>query len=222
MNGAHDLGGMDGLGPINPEPETQEPVFHADWERKVLALTLASGALGQWSIDAARHARENRHPLDYLSSRYYELWLKALEKQLVENGLVTADELRSGRAERRVTPDDGLKVPDREAIAAGLARGRSYKLDTALEPRFKAGQQVRVRNAHPPGHTRAPRYARGRIGTVREDYGVYIFADKSAHGIEEGQHLYSVAFSARELWGPQGAAADRVLIDLWDDHLEPV
>src|SRR5580693_4603338 len=98
MNGGHDLGGMHGLGPILAESESQEPVFHADWEKRVFGLALALGPLGQWNIDMSRFARERQHPADYLLHSYYENWLVGLEKLLVEKGLVTAEELGSGKA----------------------------------------------------------------------------------------------------------------------------
>ena len=91
MNGGQDLGGMHGLGPIDIEAD--EPVFHAEWERRVFALTLAMGARGEWNIDMSRHARENRDPVDYLSSSYYEIWLKGLEALLSERGLLDPEEL---------------------------------------------------------------------------------------------------------------------------------
>src|SRR5215813_8876233 len=98
MNSAHDLGGMHGLGPINAEPEAQEPVFHADWERRVFGLVRAIGALGQWTGDMSRHARERQHPVEYLRHSYYENWLAGLEKLVVEADLVAPEELASGRA----------------------------------------------------------------------------------------------------------------------------
>src|SRR6516164_2155133 len=98
MNGAHDLGGQHGFGPVNAEPESQEPVFHADWEKRVFGPVRVLGPLGRWNGDMSRHARERQHPVDYLRHSYYENWLAGLEKLLVEQGLVTADELASGKA----------------------------------------------------------------------------------------------------------------------------
>ncbi len=220
MNGAHDLGGMHGLGPVDPEPEVQEPVFHAEWERRVFALTLAAGFLGKWNIDQSRHARERQHPVDYLRHSYYENWLAGLRTLLLETGLVDAAELASGVATRRLGPPDGIEPLTADRVQATLARGGPATLDIELAPRFKAGDEVRVRNLNPLGHTRAPRYARGKAGVIECDHGVHVFADKSAHGTREGQHLYSVRFTASALWGAEAAARDLVFIDLWDDHLE--
>ncbi len=221
MNGAHDLGGMHGLGPIDPEQEASEPVFHAAWERRVLALTLAAAAHGKWTIDVARHARERQHPVDYLRHSYYENWLAGLETLLVEAGLVTAEELAAGQAAGPADEEVARRALKPEAVAAVLAKGAPTSMDEPLAPTHRPGDRVRVRNINTTGHTRAPRYARGRIGTVEVDHGVHVFADKNAHGVREGQHLYGVRFSALELWGTSGAAHDSVRIDLWDDHLEP-
>ncbi|MFQ5937275.1 MAG: nitrile hydratase subunit beta [Acidiferrobacterales bacterium] len=221
MNGGHDLGGMHGFGPINPEAESEEPVFHAEWERRVFALTLAAGALGKWSIDQSRHARERQHPADYLKHTYYENWLAGLETLLVDTGLVDDTELRNGKPARRFGKEDDIRVLKAEAVETALTKGSPVTMDIPREPKFKTGARVRVRNHNPTGHTRAPRYARGKAGVVEIDHGVHVFADKSAHGVREGQHLYSVRFTARELWGAGAPAHDAVHIDLWDDHLEP-
>ncbi len=221
MNGAHDLGGMHGFGPIDPEPEREEPVFHAEWERRVFALTLAAGFLRKWTLDQSRHARERQHPADYLRHSYYENWLAGLETLLLESGLVSEEELRSGRAARRLGEADGIRVLEADAVAHTLAQGGPTAMDIALEPRHRLGERVRVRNINPTGHTRAPRYVRGRMGVVAADRGVHVFADKNAHGTREGQRLYGVRFSARELWGPEASGRDAVYVDLWDDHLEP-
>lgn len=97
MNGAHDLGGMHGFGPIDPEPD--EPVFHAQWERRAFALTLAMGAYGAWNIDMSRHARERMEPGAYLTTSYYEHWLHGLERLLIEKGLLTREEIDTRMAE---------------------------------------------------------------------------------------------------------------------------
>ena len=221
MNGAHDLGGMHGFGPIDPEPEREEPVFHAEWERRAFALTLAAGALGRWTLDTGRHARERQDPADYLRHSYYETWMAGLETLLVESGAVTAEELASGAPGAPTEQGllDHVLQPGR--VAPTLAAGAPTTMDIPLEPKFKAGDQVRVCNLNPTGHTRVPRYARGRTGAVASDHGVHVFADKNAHGTREGQHLYSVRFEADALWGAAAKGRGAVYIDLWDDHLEP-
>ncbi|HEY2980645.1 MAG TPA: nitrile hydratase subunit beta [Anaerolineales bacterium] len=218
MNGAHDLGGMHGMGPITPEPD--EPVFHNDWERRVFALTLAAGALGRWNIDMSRFAREQMPGPEYLNTTYYEHWLFGLERLLVEKSLLEPAEIQAGRA-RAVTP--GLpNVLLAEDVARVLQKGASARRTDSPPPRFRPGDQVVARNLNPAGHTRLPRYARGRRGVVERDHGVFVFPDSNA--MERGenpQHCYSVRFTLRDLWGPHASARDSVHIDLWDDHLEP-
>lgn len=222
MNGPHDFGGLQCFGPIDAEPEAEEPVFHAPWERRAFALNLAAGGLGKWTLDASRHARERLDPVVYLSNSYYGTWFAGLEKLLVETGVVTPAEIASGTADGLADEETRARVPTADKIPAALKRGGPVTMDIPLDPSFKPGDAVRVRNLNPTGHTRAPRYARGKAGTVEVDHGVHVFADKNAHGTREGQHLYGVRFAARELWGPDAAPRDTVRIDLWDGHLEPV
>lgn len=218
MNGIHDLGGMHGFGPV--APEANEPVFHADWERRAFAVTLAAGALGRWNIDMSRSAREQMDPAEYLRTTYYEHWLFGLERLLVEKGLVTAEELRTARPLANADPGAQAVPPDR--MAAGIAKGGSAHLADEVPPRFRPGDRVLARNINPVGHTRIPRYVRGRTGVIDRDHGVYVFPDTHAQG--EGtkpQHCYSVRFTAQELWGPEASASDSLYVDLWDDYLEP-
>lgn len=207
MNGAHDLGGKHGLGPINPEPETEEPVFHAEWERRVFALTLATGMLGCWNIDESRYARERQHPLDYLNNSYYENWLAGLqhlleEKRLTENQASAA-----------------LRIPDEAAARKILAGGSPTALPAESAAKFSRGDRVRVRKIQHRGHTRAPAYAQGAIGEIADCYGCHIYADDHARGIRRGEPLYCVAFAGVELFGPD-AQAHEVRIDLWEPYLE--
>lgn len=221
MNGAHDLGGMDGFGPIDPESEPEEPLFHAEWERRAFAVTLAMGALGQWNIDSARHARERQHPVDYLENSYYENWITGLETLVVELGIVTAEELATGHAASPAAETLQSRCLASEEVEAVLAKGSPTIMDRTKASRFAVHDEVRVQIAHTAGHTRAPRYVRGRRGLIAAQHGVHIFADKNAHGTKEGQELYSVRFEATELWGAAAVGGGAVYVDLWDDHLEP-
>ncbi len=219
MNGGHDLGGTHGLGPIAPEMD--EPIFHAAWERRVFALTLAMGAHGRWNIDRSRFTRENRHPVDYLSSSYYELWMKALEQLAREEGFLAADEIAAARAlhPKPVHAKPALGPADVPRI---LARGTSYDRVIATGPRFHIGERVRVRIQTPLTHTRAPRYCRGRAGIIHAAHGAFIFPDSHATGRgEDPQHVYAVRFAARELWGDSAEPRDSVFVDLWESYLEP-
>lgn len=206
MNGVHDMGGMHGLGPV--EREDNEPVFHAAWERKVFALALATGALGRWNIDMSRHAREQMPGPEYLATGYYEHWLWGLEK-LVRERLLPGE--KPARAPLRP-----------EQVAQFLTTRRAARMPDPVPPKFKAGDPVVARNINPLGHTRVPRYVRGRRGVVDRDHGVFIFPD--THALDLGrkpQHVYAVRFTARELWGPEASARDGVYVDLWDDYLDP-
>lgn len=201
MNGAHDMGGMHGFGPVVAEKD--EPVFHADWERRVLALTVAAGLLGRWNIDMSRWYRENRDARDYLTSSYYALWLKGLEKLVQDKGLL----------------HERLQAPNAAEARVLLMKGTSAKAEADIPARFKAGDRVRVKNVHPQTHTRMPRYCRGKVGVVHLDHGVYVFPDMHALGLGPSpQHCYSVRFSAEALWGE--TRNDRVHVDLWDAYLD--
>src|SRR5438094_7392380 len=220
MNGGHDLGGMHGFGPINAESEALEPVFHADWEKRVFGLSRAAGALGQWNGDMSRHARERQHPVDYLRHSYYENWLAGLERLLLETGLVTVEELESGKAARSVAEDIRNRLLRPEEVAESLARGSSAAMPVAAPPRFRPGDRVRAVNRHPAGHTREPRYVRGRVGVIREHHSAHVFPDLSAKGVRVGRHPYSVRFEASELWGENAGRNGAVYVDLWEDYLE--
>jgi nitrile hydratase len=218
VNGAADLGGMMGFGPVIGEPENE--YFHADWERRALALNLAIGAAGRWSIDASRHARESLPPREYLSSTYYEIWIKALEQLLVDAGLVGADELEQRRSLRPGVPVS--RVLSAGDVPAALAAGSPAVRPVDSPARFAVGERVRTRNMHPTGHTRLPRYARGKGGVVERIHGAHVFPDTSAHNAgEHPQWLYSVRFDARELWGDDSDAGLTVSIDAWESYLEP-
>jgi nitrile hydratase beta subunit len=218
MNGVHDMGGMHGMGPI--EREKNEPVFHHRWEGRVYALNRALGAWGKWNLDASRHSREVIPPADYLRMSYYEKWLTGLVDLAIKTGLLTRAEVESGKPARgsvKVTP-----ALTADKVSPLVGRGASAKRDVPAAPRFQAGQRVRARNMHPLGHTRLPRYARGKQGVIDRDHGVYVFPDANAQFIgEKPQHVYSVRFAARELWGEQASPRDAVYIDMWDDYLEP-
>lgn len=222
MNGAHDLGGMHGLGPINPEPEAEEPAFHAQWEKRVFGLTLAAGFLGRWNIDMSRHSRERQHPLDYLRHSYYENWLAGLKKLLVETQLVSPLELQTGQAAGPADESIRQKVIKAEQVDGAIAKGSPVALTISTAPRFKPGERVRAINRHPAGHTRQPRYVRGCIGIIHEHHGAHVFPDRNAEGSREGRHLYSVRFTAEALWGPSAGSRNAVYVDLWEDYLEAV
>src|SRR5690349_9366131 len=191
---------MHGMGPI--EYEKNEPVFHAPWESRVFALNVAMGFWRKWNIDASRHGIEQIPPADYLRMSYYEKWFTRLASLLVKSGLITPDELQAGRPARGTPP---AAPPFTAAtVAETLGKGGPYSRAISAPPVFHTGQRVRARNLHPAGHTRLPRYVRGRAGIIDRDHGVFVFPDTNAQFRgEKPQHVYSVRFAARELWGAE-------------------
>jgi nitrile hydratase beta subunit len=217
MNGVHDMGGMHGMGPI--QNEKNEPVFHATWEGRLFALRRAMGAWGKWNIDTTRHEVELVPPAEYLELSYYARQFVAFLEMLIKSNLVTRGEIESGiPAQFQPMATPALTVEKAVTLVAkGVPTSRNVKVDA----RFKVGQRVRARNINPTGHTRLPRYARGKVGTIERDHGVFVFPDSNAHFRGENpQHVYSVRFAARELWGKQASPRDAVNLDMWDDYLE--
>jgi nitrile hydratase subunit beta len=217
MNGVHDMGGMQDMGPV--ETEKNEPVFHHAWESRVFAMRRAIGAWRKWNIDATRYAVELVSPAEYLRQSYYERQFTAFLEMLVEYKFVTREELETSTA----APGSAKAVPAMtvEKAAQLIAKGSPTSRDVTAAPRFRTGQRVRARNINPTGHTRLPRYARGKMGTIDRDHGVFVFPDTNAQFLgEKPQHVYSVRFAARELWGSQAYERDSVYLDLWDDYLD--
>jgi nitrile hydratase len=223
MNGPHDMGGMHGFGPV--VREENEPVFHADWERTVYGMQRAMRVQGVINIDESRHGIERMPPAEYLAASYYERWLASLERNLVEKGVVTREELEARTAllrEHPETPAPQRQDPELLALLEAPVNGQElYQRDSAA-PRFAAGDRVVTRNLHPHGHTRLPRYVRGKRGTIHAVRGGYVFPDTHAHGQgEQPQPMYTVFFEGEELWGPSTEPRERVYIDLWEPYLEP-
>jgi nitrile hydratase len=224
MDGVHDLGGMQGFGPV--EREQNEPTVHAAWEAVVLAMQHA-GRLGLlYNIDEFRHGIERMAPAHYLRATYYEKWLEGMTRVLLEKGVVGAEELTARQAFFEQKPD----APAAAALpgprpARGASRAASlmdFIRETGATPRFAPGDPVRTRAMHPHGHTRLPRYARGKRGVVHCCHGIHVFPDTNAHGEgEQPQPLYSVRFDARELWGESAEPNQAVHIDLWESYLLP-
>jgi nitrile hydratase len=219
MNGPHDLGGEQGFGPVVPEPN--EPVFHEGWERRAMALNLAMGATRAWNIDRSRHARERIPPAEYLAASYYEKWFKGLERLLVEQDLATQAEIDAGHS--LAPPAKLSRVVGASEVTAVLSKGSSYDRPASTPASFNVGEKIRARVMNPTGHTRLPRYVRGRVGTIAHIHGVHVFPDSNASGKgEDPRWLYSVAFDAAEVWGPEARPGDAVYLDLWEPYLERV
>ena len=217
MNGAQDMGGKHGFGPV--EPESNEPVFHDEWEKRAFALTLAMGMPGGWNIDMSRFARENRPPAEYLSMSYYQIWFAALEHMAKERGLVSDDEIEAGHSLRTAKPVKRVLSPT--DVAKTLHRDGPTERDTKTKSQFKPGDRVRAKNINPPTHTRLPAYVRGHVGTIERVIGCHVFPDSNATGAgEDPQWLYTVCFDGRELWGADGDPTSKVSVDAWQPYLE--
>jgi nitrile hydratase beta subunit len=210
-----DLGGEEGHGRIVSEPEGE--LFHAPWERQALALTLAIGAVGAWNLDMSRSARETLP--EYRSLSYYEIWIRALERLLIEHELVGPDEIAAGRMLQ--PPQPGLHVLRAADVPGVLAKGSPTQRSPRARARFAVGDRVRMRTAQVGHHTRLPGYSRGKIGCIEQVRGVHVFADTHAQGLgEQPQWLYTVVFNARELWDRDDVRCQSVSIDVWEPYLE--
>jgi len=203
MNGAHDLGGMMGFGPV--VAESDEPVFHASWEARLFALVVAAGEHGRWTLDEDRSACENRPPAEYLRLTYYEIWLAAFSKLLDEKRVFDS-------------PPSPTQVLRPQHVAAALLARSEYVREAPAPQKFRVGDKIRARNVHPTGHTRLPRYLRGHAGEIVAVHGAHVFPDSNAHGKgEDPRWLYTVRFAAGDVWG--NASRDTIHADLWEPYL---
>ena len=218
MNGIHDLGGMDNFGPV--VPEDNEPVFHEDWERKIFALTIAMFPAGYCNVDEMRRTTECIEPAVYLRAKYYQKWLLTLESIVLEKDVLTEEEIENGRSIRQ---EGGFKLDavPAEMIQYAMSNPISARVDKDIEAKFKVGDKIIAKNLNPYHHTRIPRYIRGKCGVIEQDHGVFLLADTNAHGgPDRPQHVYTVKFTARELWGEEAAPKDTLCIDLHDDYMD--
>ena len=230
MNGIHDMGGMHGFGSI--VREENEPVFHHAWEGRVYAIRMVARVSIPRSFRHAlesknfRYAIERMNPAHYLALSYYERWLYAQTQELIEAGLLTQAELDDCLAYFRSHP--GAAPPRRtdpelvQRVLAAAFAPASQRKATDIRPAFAIGDSVKARNMHPTGHTRLPRYVRGKRGVVAQYYGVQDFDDTMPAGIKaQPQPLYAVRFDAAELWGDSAEPNCALYIDLWESYLAP-
>ena len=211
------MGAMQCYGPVAAEPN--EPLFHAEWEKRALALTVAMGATGLWNIDLSRSAREKLPPATYLAASYYEIWIRALEVLLAERGIAVPG-LKVAGLNATGLPAKPLLVPDAKVMAGLLAKGSSVAREAAAPARFKTGDQVRTQLSSPQTHTRLPRYIRGKSGTIVAVPGCHVFADAQAAGLgEDPQWLYTVRFAASELFGGAAEHGHFVHVDCFEPYL---
>ncbi len=215
MNGVHDMGGLQCFGPV--VPEANEPVFHHEWEKRALAITLAMGASGRWNIDTMRSTRESLPPARYLSIPYYEIWIDALEVLLVKTGMATSEEIKSGKM---LTQAQSMTALDGDAVDRIFSKGWPSERHLDTSAKFKAGDRVRTRMINIPTHTRLPRYCRDKIGEIVLVHGGHVFPDSNAvRQGENPQWLYTVKFDAVDLFGSD-TTADWVQVDCWESYLE--
>lgn len=226
MNGIHDMGGLHGFGPVAVEPD--EPVFHSRWESRVYAMTQVIDGSGIWNLDEHRHEIELMDAAAYLTVGYYGRWLFAMERLLDRKNILRRAEVEERVAER-ADDVERLHVPEPAGRDWPLrddqkVRWGAWRHDVTVHPRFVVGQEVRVRNLHPEGHTRVTAYTRGRVGIVAiVNAQAWVLPDTRAHNRGENlQPVYNVRFAARDLWGPQAEANTWTHIDLSEDHLEPI
>jgi nitrile hydratase len=218
MNGIHDMGGMDNMGPLVVEHD--EPVFHEDWERTMFGIAVSLLGAGYFNLDEIRRATETIPPAEYLQMSYYEGWMKAIVTLLLEKGLVTEEELARGAALNR-NPPPRPALPKEMALYA-VYNNIPSSVDRDIPARFRPGDGIIAKNIHSRRHTRMPRYVRGKRGSIVQDLGIFLLPDTNAHGgPDRPQHVYSVRFSARELWGDDYPAGDSVHVDLWEEYMEP-
>jgi nitrile hydratase subunit beta len=220
MDGIHDLGGMHGFGSVPQTPGDTES--YAPWERSVQGLFRVALARRLLNLDEFRHGIERMAPADYLRLSYYERWYSSIERNLVEKGLVTEAEVAAQMA--RLDQQPSAPPPSQVGLAGGPSprpTSSPFRRDGPA-PIFSVGDRVVTRNLHPKGHTRLPRYARGKHGVIQRVHGVFVFPDTNAHGLgEQPQAVYSVRFDAHELWGDDSEPAASVSLDLWESYLEP-
>lgn len=215
MDGIHDMGGMDGFGKV--EVEQNEPPFHETWEGRVMAMQRAMGYAGAWHIDHARYAQERIAPHIYLTASYYQKWALAMETNVIERGFAGKDELDAGHALHPAKPLPRKFTPD---LTANLTRATFFRPPQGPQL-FQPGDRVRTRNFHPQTHTRLPRYARDKVGTVERCHGCHLYPDSVASNKgDDPQWLYTVVFDGRDLWGPDSDPTLKVSIEAFEPYLE--
>lgn len=215
MNGPQDLGGLHGFGPVVADSDDDH--FHAAWERRVFALTLAMGATGAWNIDQSRSARESIGHLNYRQSSYFQIWHAGLLALLLERDLVSKEELATGTA---LTP--AVSVPRflrPQDVGPSLLRGSPASRDTSELALFAVGDSVQTFNWQPATHTRLPAYIRGQPGEIAAVHGAHVLPDvHGTSGADQAQWLYSVRFDPVILFGPD-TTAHAIYVDCWESYL---
>lgn len=225
MNGVHDLGGTDGLGPV--VVEENEPVWHAEWEKAAFCMFPFPFAAGFFTVDMFRHGIEQMHPADYLSSHYYEHWLHTAENFCIQKGAIDPAELDKRTQYYLEHPDEPLpdtKIPELLAfVDAAVKGGVSARRKSDAAPQFKVGEPVRITDDSPIDHTRKARYIRGKNGVIERAHGTFLYPDSAGNGRgDDPTHVYTVRFDATDLWGArEGDPNGAVYYDVWEPYLLP-
>ena len=219
MNSIHDLGGLDGL--TIPERD-QGRVLKKEWEQQVWGLAIAGWAKAIPGYRPfSRTNIEQIPPAQYLEMPYYAKWLYVIEEAMLRSGVVTEEELENPDGEIPV-PDTGNFVPAAPADIFAFGNADASEESPAdAPPEFTEGDAVSVRNEHPKGHTRMPRYLRGNRGVIHKHHGVHRFQDEVEEDVGQ-QHIYTVKFTGPDLWGSRAHPNDVIYAELWDYHLEAV
>ena len=219
MNGVHDLGGMHGFGPV--EREENEPPFHDRWESAMRTINSSSLAHQVYNLDEFRHGIERMGAVRYLETSYYEHWLAGIQTLLIEKGVIDPAELDARTEQVHAHPEALPRTAASGPVTLPVPRARHpFRRDAAAPARFSVGDTVQTRVMQPAGHTRLPRYARGKRGVVHRVHGGFIFPDTNAHGLgEDPQWVYSVRFPAAELWGDSAERGAAVYLDVWESYL---
>lgn len=218
-NSVHDMGGMHGFGSI--PLEDNEPLFHAAWEARVLGMMMTSMGLFGVTLDNVRSRMEHIPPPTYLKVGYYDKWLITLEELAVEKNLLSKDELTALAEGEEVPLPKTMEPIPTEGIIGFMATGATSARQIETKAQFQVGGTVRAKNLNVDGHTRLPRYVRGHVGTIIADCGGQVYPEVSARLEGDGpERLYTIQFTARELWGAEANAKDTVCIDLWEPYLE--
>lgn len=223
MKPPHDMGGNPSE-PITPD-KPDDPKFEKSWHRRVLGITIAMGAMGAWSIDASRYARESLPRLDYSNFSYYEKWLGGLTNLLFQKGFINKNEIQSGSGDSIAPLEWRNRVLSLKNVGAVLSAGAPTRRD-GPKPIFSIGQKVcaklpfdtlSIKN----GHTRLPHYISGKAGTIIKSHGVHVLPNTNAHFLgEHPENLYAVEFKASVLWEQNPSSSDTVVVDCWESYLE--
>ncbi len=228
MNGIHDMGGLHGFGRVQhlPDQTSEDPVFHSEWESRVFCITQVIDTKGIWNLDEHRHEIELMNSADYINDGYYGRWLFAMESLLYKKNILNQEEVSQRIIEMLADLRDysQLDLNDRDwpLPAEQKVNWGACRHEVNIVPIYSEGQSIRVRNIHPPGHTRVTAYTRDKIGIIeRVNAQAWVLPDTRAHYKGENlQAVYTIKFSAKTLWGPQAETNQFLFIDLSEDHIE--